>query len=641
VFTSPKWTTLLYTTWLSHDTIPNVDVGIGILEGDEMMRRVDRNISPPIETQLGQGLVEYAILLTLVALAAVLTLTSVGEKVAQAFGSLNLGRNDFEESDTLVVTALDLGREGIQGVRVFAYSDQGDYLDSYLDTDGNGNALFQLEDGRYQFLAQYQQNFYWSDVVVRPGQNTAEIQTSRAPFKVIVVDTAANGVAEAAVHAYTEDEKFMGVSGQTTESGIWATELVDANVKFRVDFDGKTQWSDVVPTSQDEITITLSPCGSNQYLAEYFNNRNLAGSPVVTRCEEAISYDWGSKSPDEGIEPNNFSARWTGQFQIDAATYTFRTTADDGVRTWLDGELLTDAWTPQPATTYAARQVVEAGNHEIKMEYFEAYGNAVAKLRWEEVIDSCPTGQFLAEYFNNRNLSGDPEVVRCENSINYDWGTEVPVANIKSNNFSVRWSGKIKFNAGTYQILVTGDDGIRAWVDNEMIVNAWKPQSETTYASRQELSAGIHDIKLEYYEQGGDAVAKMSWREAIASCPIGQFMAEYFNNRNLNGEPVLVRCETDINYNWGTDAPVSGVNSDNFSVRWTGRIKFIGGQVTFKTTTDDGMQLFVDNDLLIGAWYPQRATEHTAVTDLASGEHEITVNYYEQGGQAVAKVRWE
>jgi Flp pilus assembly pilin Flp len=597
--------------------------------------------SRKVETQSGQGVVEYALLLALVALAALLALTSVGEQIVKSLQALNWGGDEAGEASTLVVTVLDAGREGIGGVRVFVYSEQGDYLEMYADTDSNGNVLFEMENGRYQFLAQHQLHYFWSDVAAYPEQSLVEIQTGQAPFKVIVQDMAGNGVADIPVYAYTEEGEYMGVTGQTDENGILVMELIDADVQFRVDADNKTQWSDVVPTSQDEIIITLNPCGTNQYLAEYFDNRYLDGEPVISRCEEAINYSWGAGSPGDGVDSNNFSARWTGQVQFDASSYVFRTTADDGVRFWLDGEMMTDAWKPQSETTYASRKSLKAGNHEIKVEYFEAYGNATAKLSWEPMIDSCPTGQFLAEYYNNRNLSGDPAVVRCETAVNYDWGSGSPVTGINSDSFSVRWSGTFKFAQGNYAVRTTADDGVRLWFDDKLVIDAWVPQTAQTYAYRPSLNAGEHKIKMEYYEQGGLAVAWLNWEESVISCPTGQFLAEYFNNRYLNGSPVVARCENSISYDWGKNSPAEGVTTDNFSIRWQGRFKFAEGETTFTTTTDDGVQLFVDGTMVISAWVAQNSVTHTAKTELSAGEHEITVNYYESSGDAEAKVKWE
>ena len=589
---------------------------------------------------MGQGMVEYAILLMLVAAAAALSLTSLGDEVVNAFRKINWG-GDETMTEMVIVSVLDAQQKGIGGVRVFAYSEQGDYLEKYQDTDDNGQVSFDLENGRFQFLTQHQLQYYWSPAINRPGQNHTEIQTGQAPFTVNVLDPSGNGVPEIPVYVYTEEEEYIGITGETDEEGTLQLELAQSTIKFRVDADGNTQWTEPVPTSDQEITITLNPCGTNQFFAEYFNNHTLSESPVFTRCESTIHNSWERGGPGNGVGNDRFSIRWTGHFQFEESTYAFRATADDGVRVWLNGKNITDAWKYQPPTTYASRQQLPAGIHEIKMEYFEGGGHATAKLRWESVIDSCPDGQFMAEYFNNRTLSGDPTVVRCESSINYDWGTNAPINDISSNNFSVRWTGKFNFAEGGYHFQATGDDGLRVWVDDDQIISAWRPQLATTYASRETLSAGSHIVTMEYYEQGGNATAKLSWKEAITDCPDGQFMAEYFNNRNLSGEPVLVRCEESINYSWDRNSPADGINPDNFSVRWQGDFTFSGGETAFSATTDDGMQVFLDDNMIIGAWRYQPPTLYETTVDVTPGTHEVTVNYFEAGGHAVAKVNWK
>jgi Flp pilus assembly pilin Flp len=590
--------------------------------------------------QTGQGMVEYAILLLLIAAAAALSLTSLGAEVVNAFRKINWGSEETM-TKSVIVSVLDAKDKGIGGVRVFAYDEQGDYLEQYQDTDENGQVSFRLENGRFQFLTQHQMQYYWSPTINRPGQNHTEILTGQTPFTVNILDTTGNGVAEIPVYVFTDEEEYIGVTGETDENGSLQLDLAEASIKFRVDADNITQWTEAIPTSDGEITITLNPCGTNQFLAEYFNNRTLSEAPVFTRCESAIDNAWERGGPGNGVNNDNFSIRWTGQFQFEEGTYAFRTTADDGVRVWLNGKNITDAWKYQPPTTYASRQQLSSGIHEVKMEYFEGYSYATAKLRWESVIDSCPDGQYLAEYFNNRNLSGDPTVVQCESNINYEWGNGSPVGDINNNDFSVRWTGKFYFAEGGYHFQATGDDGIRVWVDDDQIISAWRPQVATTYAARETLSAGMHTITMEFYEQGGYAEAKLNWKEAITDCPEGQFMAEYFNNRNLSGEPAVVRCEESINYNWDRNSPGDGINADNFSARWQGEFTFDGGETAFTVTIDDGMQLFVDSDLIIGAWGYHASKTYDATVDLSPGKHEVTINYFEAGGHAVAKVNWK
>jgi hypothetical protein len=157
--------------------------------------------------------------------------------------------------------------------------------------------------------------------------------------------------------------------------------------------------------------------------------------------------------------------------------------------------------------------MLTAGEHEVKVEYYEKGGNAVAQFGWHAPTSSCPIGQYLAEYYNNIGLSASPTFTACEPSINYTWGLGGPDNGVGTDNFSVRWTGRFNFNAATYTFTATADDGIRVWVDGSLIINAWVDQPATTYQAPLTLTAGEHEVKVEYYERGYDAVAQVSWAD--------------------------------------------------------------------------------------------------------------------------------
>jgi N-acetylmuramoyl-L-alanine amidase len=385
---------------------------------------------------------------------------------------------------------------------------------------------------------------------------------------------------------------------------------------------------------------------SGQYCVEYYNNRDLSGSRVLSRNETNINYDWGSASPGNGINNDNCSARWRGRFSFDSGNYVFSATADDGIRVYVDGNLVIDAWRDQGATTYRQSRNMSTGEHEVKVEYYENGGGAVARVSWqkESVLD-C-SNQYRAEYFNNRSLSGSPTYVVCEGwPINHDWGYGGPGNGVGSDNFSARWTGRAYIAAGTYNFIARADDGIRVWLDDTLIIDGWRDQPPTEYRVTRAIAEGNHNIKVEYYENGGGAVAQFRWeKQTVNSCgniPAGQYCAEYYNSRDLSGAPVLVRNEGNINYDWGNGSPGSGVNNDNFSARWRGRFTFDVANYTITARADDGIRVSVDGNLVIDAWRDQAATEYRQTRAISAGEHEIKVEYYENGGGAVAQVRWE
>ena len=101
------------------------------------------------------------------------------------------------------------------------------------------------------------------------------------------------------------------------------------------------------------------------------------------RCEASIDYDWGAGVPQGVTVPaDRFSVRWTGRFNFAAGSYTFVGLADDGIRAWLDGGALFDAWNAQGTTEYQATRSVTTGVHEVRVEYYEAGGQAAAHFRW-------------------------------------------------------------------------------------------------------------------------------------------------------------------------------------------------------------------------------------------------------------------
>jgi len=129
-------------------------------------------------------------------------------------------------------------------------------------------------------------------------------------------------------------------------------------------------------------------------------------------------------------------------------------------------------------------------------------------------VDAKPSEHGLkGEYFNNIELAGQPALVRIDTQVRFDWNSSSPEPKIKSDSFSVRWTGKlISPKTGNCQLSVTTDDGVRLYVDGKIMVDNWHDRSPGSDIIMIGLQAGKeYDIRMEYYQDRGGASATLGW----------------------------------------------------------------------------------------------------------------------------------
>lgn len=255
---------------------------------------------------------------------------------------------------------------------------------------------------------------------------------------------------------------------------------------------------------------TLPQHSDPTWQASYWNNMTLSGTPVLQRSEPGLDYNWGSGSPGPGVNADQFSARWTRYIDVPAGSYRFTATADDGIRVWVNNDLIINDWSDHAARTVTADRQLSAGHTLITVEYYENSGQAVAAVSWTQLTPA--SNNWRGEYFNNTNLSGTPALVRDDAQINFNWGLGSPAAGIiNADGFSARWTRTASMPAGNYRFTVTADDGVRLWVNGHLLVDAWVVQATRTYSGDIYLPGGNIEIKMEYFEQSGQAVAQLAW----------------------------------------------------------------------------------------------------------------------------------
>jgi len=132
-----------------------------------------------------------------------------------------------------------------------------------------------------------------------------------------------------------------------------------------------------------------------------------------------------------------------------------------------------------------------------------------------------------------------------------------------------------------------------------------------------------------------------SWEMDFYWSPVNGWWAQFYNNQNLTGDPVLVRDDPAVNFNWQANAPAPGVNADYFSVRWEREVSFNDGVYLFTLLRNDGMRFYIDGVPYLNEWSGvQNTTTHTIVESMG-GAHDLRVEAMELTGHARASLTWQ
>ncbi|MCZ7546876.1 MAG: PA14 domain-containing protein [Anaerolineae bacterium] len=381
------------------------------------------------------------------------------------------------------------------------------------------------------------------------------------------------------------------------------------------------------PTPTPQLIIT-------DWLGEYFPNAALFGAPALIRNDVNISFNWGTGAPAPGLPADYFSARWTRTLLLSEGVYNLDVVVDDTARVYIDNQLVLNATREGPAQLFSQIVSLSQGAHVFRVEFIEYTGLASIDFRISRVdfTDAAWTGQ----YFNNMALSGQPVLTRADPVLSFDWSVGAPAPGIPADRFSVRWTRTLYLPGATYRFYALADDGVRMWVDGQLIIDEWHDAQGGTYSRDVQLQNGNHTLRVEYYENQG-AARVAAWWDIISNYP--DWRADYFNNPNLQGMPIFIRNEPVINWDWGYGSPGPGIPSDNFSVRWTRIGSFTAGLYRFTALSDDGVRVYIDDVPIINQW--RLATGQVYQADVAlSGNHQMRVEFFEGPGIARISLNW-
>lgn len=326
--------------------------------------------------------------------------------------------------------------------------------------------------------------------------------------------------------AYDSGNQMGGLSPQPLAGGVQPGQTIDIKLDLKAPAASGSYagyWLFQAPTDERfglspaadprlSVSIVVGPAGPTAvggWKGEYFNNRDLKGSPKLTRTDATIAFKWGTNAPGAGLPSDDFSVRWTGKSTFDSGAYRFKLTVDDGARLYVDGTRVLDAWETGSARQLSVDVGLAKGTHTIVLEYFEHKHDAQVSLTWEKA-SAVTISHWKGEYWSNENLSGTPSLVRDDREIDFRWESKSPVG-LPADRFSARWTRTIDFKSGDYTFRVKVDDGVRIRIDGKVVLNAWDTVDETTLYTFTRHLSGKHKVIIEYFEHTRQARAYVAW----------------------------------------------------------------------------------------------------------------------------------
>jgi len=186
-------------------------------------------------------------------------------------------------------------------------------------------------------------------------------------------------------------------------------------------------------------------------------------------------------------------------------------------------------------------------------------------------------------------------------------------------NNSIKWAEKVDFVDGVLSV----DDTNFELVDGAILKNGERLTS--------------NDVRITSFE-----VFKRTESESASSGQDGIGLnAEYYNTRDFTGDPIQ-QIDFEVDFFWGTDPPIPGLNENNVSVRWSGQVETIDdGQYTFYTRSDDGSRLWVNGQLVVDNWgYHGMTTKEGKITLEGHKRYDIVLEYFESGNYAGCRLMW-
>ncbi|PJF44110.1 MAG: hypothetical protein CUN55_05715 [Phototrophicales bacterium] len=290
---------------------------------------------------------------------------------------------------------------------------------------------------------------------------------------------------------------------------------------------GSTAW---LATPSQALAQQGPICGIGLWDTQYYNNTVFSGATqtfCTTSNQLNLGLNWGAAGPIAGVGPDNWSASFVTNLSFaTAGTYRFTTTYQDGVRLYVNGQLIINAITTDVATSQTTTgdffYSLAGSTVPVRLEYVNFTGNANVSLNWSLVQGGGGTGQtgggnpWTTEYFNNRTFT-PPSIIGATfpaGPLAVDFGFNAPAPGVAADNWSGRYTRVVNFpTGGVVNFEARADDTVTVYV-NGTPVTASAPYfagEGVVYRGSITVPAGLSTIVVEHTDIVAQAYVYVSW----------------------------------------------------------------------------------------------------------------------------------
>ncbi|MCL4251783.1 MAG: SH3 domain-containing protein [Anaerolineae bacterium] len=129
--------------------------------------------------------------------------------------------------------------------------------------------------------------------------------------------------------------------------------------------------------------ITAQADFGTNWTATYYNCTDFNCPAVATQTGvNGINFNWGTSSPFQGVNSDNFTVRFESVQTFQQGTYEFVAASDDGIRVYIDGALVLDKFIGRVFTTDRFQQTLTAGAHTLRVEFLELIDQAQVQFQY-------------------------------------------------------------------------------------------------------------------------------------------------------------------------------------------------------------------------------------------------------------------